>query len=93
MGLFLIPWKEHFNLDKENVTIAPVWIRLYFLPTEYWKEEFLSDIGNTMGIFVKVSEQTKHVRYTSSARIFLYLDTSKDISDGIVLSWEDEDWF
>ena len=25
-GLFLIPWKECFNPDKENLIIAPVWI-------------------------------------------------------------------
>jgi len=41
------------------MTIAPVWIRLYSLPAEYWKEEILTDIGNTLGGFVKVSEQTK----------------------------------
>jgi len=55
-GLFLRPWKERFNPDTENVTIAPVWIRLYSLPAEYWKEEILIDIGNTLGAFVKVSE-------------------------------------
>ena len=32
-GLFLRPWKERFNPDKENLTIALVWIRMYSLPT------------------------------------------------------------
>ena len=36
-----------------------------------WKEEILLDIGNTLGIFVKVSEQTKHMCYTSYAKICL----------------------
>ena len=57
-GLFLRPWKEIFNLDKENLTIAPVWIRMYSLLTEYWLEEILMEIGNILGNFVKVFEQT-----------------------------------
>ena len=46
-----------------------------------------------MGIFVKVSKQTKQIRYTSYARICLYLDISKDLPNGIELSWDDEEWF
>ena len=34
-GLFLRPWREIFNLDNENLTIAPVWIRMYSHLTEY----------------------------------------------------------
>ena len=34
-GLFLRPWKEQFNLDKENLMKTPVWIRMYSLPTEH----------------------------------------------------------
>ena len=59
VGLFLKPWKEWFNLDKEDMSIAPVWICLYSLPCEYWEPEILQDIGNTLGKFVKASEQTK----------------------------------
>ena len=58
VGLFLRPWKERFNPDKENLTISPVWIRMYSLPTEYWKEEILMDIRNMLGNFIKVSEKT-----------------------------------
>ena len=53
-GLFLRTWKEIFDPNKENMTIAPVCIRMYSLPTEYWKEEILMDIGNTLGNFIKV---------------------------------------
>jgi len=94
-GLYLKPWKERFSLKKENMTIALVWIRLYLLPSEYWKEEILIDLGNTLGVFVKVSEKTKKMRYTSYARICIYMDMdiSQDLPEGIELTWEDEDWF
>ena len=78
---------------QENLTIAPVWIRMYSLPMEYWKEEILMDIGNTLGNFIKVSEQTRQRKYISYARICIYLDISRDLPDGIELTWEDEEWF
>jgi len=91
-GLYLRYWKEKFNPDKEDLTVAPVWVRLYSLPSEYWLPEILEDIGNTLGNFVKVSEQTKLSRYTSYARICVYMNISKDLPEAINLSWEDEEW-
>ena len=76
VGLFLRPWKEIFNPDKENLTIAPVSIRMYSLPTKYYTEEILMDIGNILGNFLKVSEQTRQRQYTSYAQICIYLDIS-----------------
>ena len=34
-GLYLRPWKERFNPETEDLTVAPVWIRLFSLPGEY----------------------------------------------------------
>lgn len=93
VGLFLRPWKERFSPDKENMTIAPVWIHLYALPSENWKEDIMVNLWNTLGVFVKVLEQTKKMRYTSYARIYIYMDISQDLSEGIELTWEDKDWF
>ena len=33
--LYLRPWKERFNLEVEDMTVALVWIRLMGLPGEY----------------------------------------------------------
>ena len=66
-GFFLRPWKERFDPNKENLTIATVWIRMYSLPMEYWKEEILTDIRNRLGNFIKVSKQTRQRKYISYA--------------------------
>lgn len=68
-GVFLRDWKPRFNPDMEDLSHASVWIRLYSLPTEYWKEETLKDIGNSIGTFIKVAEDTKYRIFTSYARI------------------------
>ena len=72
MGLYLRPWKERFNPETEDMTVAPVWIRLFSLPGEYWDLETLRDIGNSLGEFIKVAEQTKLQRYTSFAFAFTW---------------------
>jgi hypothetical protein len=35
--------------------MSPVWIRLYSLPQEFWLEEILMGIGNTIDQYVKAS--------------------------------------
>ena len=78
-GLYLRPWKKRFNPETEDMIVAPVWIRLFSLPGEYWDLETLRDIENTLGEFIKVAKQTKAQRYTSFARICVYLDLSKEL--------------
>ena len=91
-GLFLRPWKERFNPETEDMTVAPVWIRLFSLPGEYWDLETLRDIGNSLGEFIKVAEQTRLQRYTAFARICVYMDLSRELPEAISLNWEDEEW-
>jgi hypothetical protein len=91
-GLFLRFWTEKFSPEKEDFAHAPVWIRLYSLPQEFWLEEVLAGIGNTIGIYVKSSEATKQRRYTSYARICVYLNITKALPGSITLEYQDEDW-
>jgi len=94
-GLFLREWKARFNPDTEDLSYAPVWIRFYSLPWEYWGEESLKDLGSALGDFVKVAEETKAKRYTtyaSYARICVYMDLKQPLPDTIRLFHEDRDW-
>lgn len=91
-GLFLKEWIERFNPDKEFLSSAPMWIRLYLLPLEYWEEESLKAIGNVLGDFVKVAEETKTHRYTSYMRICIYMDLKQAFPDTVSPSHEDVEW-
>jgi len=91
-GLFLKSWTERFNPDKEDLSYAPVWIRLYSLPWEYWEETSLQDIRNAIGEFVKTAEETKICRYTSYARICVYMDLKQPLPDSVSLFHEDSEW-
>eukprot|EP00253_Pinus_taeda_P022142 PITA_22142 len=78
-GLYLRAWVERFNPDKEDLSWAIVWIRMYLLPAEYWDEDSLKDIGNGLGEFVKSTEETKLRRYTSYARICVFMRLDKPL--------------
>jgi len=91
-GLYLREWKERFDLDKEDFSWDPFWIRMYSLPAEYWKEETLRDIGNNLGTFIKASEETKTRRYTSYARIYVQMHLTKDLADSVSLFHDDFEW-
>ena len=90
-GLFLWPWKEHFNPETEDMTVAPVWIHLFSLPGEYWDLETLRDIENTLGEFIKIVYQTRIQRYTPFAWICVYMDLSRELLEAISLNWEDKE--
>ena len=89
IGLFLREWIERFNPDKEDLSWAPVWIRLYSLPLEYLEEDSLKAIGKVLGDLVKVAEDTKTQRYTSYVRICVYMDMKQPLPDTVSLCHED----
>ena len=89
VDLFLRNWIECFNPDKEDFNWAPVWIRLYSLPQEYWEELTLQEIGNHLGSFIKITEETKDNRYTAYARICVYMHLAKALLDSVSLCHND----
>eukprot|EP00253_Pinus_taeda_P031639 PITA_31639 len=91
-GHYLQDWIERFNPDKEDLSLAPVWIWLYSLPLEYWDEESLKDIGNRLGEFIKVAEETKHIRYTSYAHICVLMHLNKSLLYSVSLFHDDFEW-
>jgi len=91
-GLYLREWAARFNSDKEDLSWATVWIRMYSLPEEYWDEESLRDIGNGLGEYIKAAEEMKLCKYTSYARICVFMRLDKALPDSVSLSRDDYEW-
>jgi hypothetical protein len=49
-------------------------------------------IWNTVRHYVKTSEATKQRKYTSYARICVYMNISKALPGSVTLEYQDEDW-
>ncbi|GLJ09281.1 hypothetical protein SUGI_0105550 [Cryptomeria japonica] len=53
-AIYLQPWSPIFNPISLVVYSAPLWIRLYNLPIEYWSEDLLEKIDKTLGTLSEV---------------------------------------
>lgn len=91
-GLYMRPWIMNFVPKRETFTSVLVWVRLYSLPLDYWKNESLMAIGNKLGCFFKIFEATRIGNYTSFARICVEMDLSGALPDEVILKVFDEEW-
>ena len=83
IGLFLKDWEKCFSLEKEDFTTTSIWIQLYSLAHDFWEDETIEDIGNTLGFFDKITGATKQGRYTYYYIICVYMHISKDFPKSI----------
>lgn len=65
---------------------------MFGLRIEFWDLEILEGIGNMIGYFVKLSESKKRGRYTSYARICVYMNILDPLLEYIELEYHDEVW-
>jgi len=65
---------------------------MFSLPLEYWNEETLKDIDDSLGVFIKAVEETKTRRYTSYAKIYVLMHLSKELSNSVSLFHDDFEW-
>ena len=59
----------------------------------YWGHATLEQKGNKLWTFIKASEATLQKRYTSCARIYVEMDVSGALHEGLWLEYRDEDYF
>eukprot|EP00253_Pinus_taeda_P003838 PITA_03838 len=62
-GLLMKYWEERYNPDNEKMLEAPIWVRLFRLPVEFWDPEILEGIGNTISAFVKQPLDYEHIPF------------------------------
>ncbi|XP_057782995.1 uncharacterized protein LOC131000877 [Salvia miltiorrhiza] len=53
-SLRLRDWVRYFNPYKESSSLAQVWVRIYYLPVEFWHPEIISGIGSWLGQPLKI---------------------------------------
>lgn len=91
-GLYMRPWMMNFFPKHGTSTSILIWVRLYYLPLDYQKNESLTATSNKLGRFFKASEATRRGKYTSLARICVEMDLSGALPDEVILEVFDEEW-
>lgn len=82
-GLFLAPWILGFN-PEEEITVAPVWVRLPHLLLHLWGKNSLEDIGNKLGCYLD-SAEPKGNQFTC-ARICVEVNPEKGLPEALKIT-------
>ncbi|XP_059066375.1 uncharacterized protein LOC131857693 [Cryptomeria japonica] len=69
VGFYIKDWIPNFDPRQASIEEIPVWIRLYNLPHEYWKEEVFKIIGDKLRRFIKSDEAIDKLDSCMYARI------------------------
>lgn len=80
-GLFMKRWYPKFNPYAQTLSLVLLWVRLPSLPPEFWNPKSLEAIDNAIGEFVCISDVTWANASTTFARLCIYVDLSKGLSD------------
>ncbi|GLJ11267.1 hypothetical protein SUGI_0150000 [Cryptomeria japonica] len=81
--VYIQPWAPNFNPLPLVVYDHPVWIRLYNLPIEYWRDQSLEKIGNSLGTLLEIDEEIVEKDLYTYAR--LKIVAVKEIPSVIIL--------
>ncbi|XP_059076516.1 uncharacterized protein LOC131875840 [Cryptomeria japonica] len=71
VGFYIRDWTPNFIPRQATIEEIPMWIRLYNLPHEYWKEKVFKSIGEKIGRFIKSDEAVDKLSSCMYARIYV----------------------
>ncbi|XP_057803355.1 uncharacterized protein LOC131018657 [Salvia miltiorrhiza] len=77
--LRLREWAKNFDPFKELSSLANVWIRIHYLPIEYWHAEVLAGIARFVGHPLKIDGASITRDFGQFARVLVELDMSKSL--------------
>lgn len=76
--MFLLKlWYPTFNLAMKSFNKVPMWVRLSYLPLQFWFEPFFEAIGDSLGRFLGVDEGSLRFHYMTFVYVFVEIDVKK----------------
>lgn len=83
--LLVQSWKPNFDLFHEQIKKMAVWVRLPFLPFEYYQPKLLCRVGNLLGKTLKVDRTTELAPRGKFARLCVEIDVAKPLVPKIIV--------
>ncbi|KAG5577119.1 hypothetical protein H5410_057253 [Solanum commersonii] len=90
--LVLKRWESDLELDKEALSLVPLWLKFPGLPVGYWSVEALSKVASAVGRPIHTGRFTTNVEMISFARILIEVDLSHPLNDLIVIETPSGPW-
>lgn len=92
MPLLAKPWHFDFDPLSEKFNKIPVWVRLRNLPLHLWADSFFDEIGDAIGSFIMVDNDSNGLYHTTFARILVELDVSMGLPAEIAINSSCGNW-
>jgi hypothetical protein len=84
-GLYLSPWTLDFN-PKQEIIVAPVWVRLPHLLLILWDDSTLGVIGNKLGQYIDHVKPKGNLYY--SVRTCMEVDLGKGLPESLQINFD-----
>lgn len=79
----ILPYANHHQ------THAPVWIKIYGLPYEYWHPQLLLEIARGVGLPLQLAKMTQDCIYANYARVLVDVDLSGNLPSSLMIERAD----
>jgi hypothetical protein len=76
-SLMLKRWRLAFNPDTEYFQLRHIWVLLPGLPLQFWNEDALVAIGNSLGSFLALELDLLSASYRKIGKIMVELDVHR----------------
>lgn len=88
LNFVLLPWRKNFRAQLHQITHVDQWIKISFLPTEYWSWRYLTQIVSGVGNPIRLHRYTnENVEKGLFARVCVNLNISKPVHRSIAFNF------
>jgi hypothetical protein len=88
--LRLSRWSPDFNPFHQKQTHSQVWVRLHYLPLEYWQPRILFEIAGAIGTPISIDENTRNHSFGHYARVLVDVNMAGNLPDSL---WVEREQF
>ncbi|XP_057785686.1 uncharacterized protein LOC131003194 [Salvia miltiorrhiza] len=88
-NLRLREWTCNFDPFKENSPLANVWVRIHYLPIEYWNPQIISGIGRFLGHPLKIDGASAGRDFGQFSRILVEIDMSLPLPNTMLIDMDE----
>lgn len=92
MPLLAKPWHTDFNPLSEKFNKILVWVRLPYLPLHLWVDSLFKEIGDVIGSFIMVDNDSFDLYHITFSCILVELDVSKGLRAEISINSSFGSW-
>jgi len=81
-------WMLIFNMEREQLGVGTIWLRLPGFPMHLWTEYIFQRKGDDLGKFLDYDKSFIEIGNMSCARVLVFLDTREGLVENLILQYK-----